>query len=68
MKKRILNGVAWVLLFAASILAIGGFNGPDKDLIVFLSVSVLAGVSILLFWLGGYTCKSNTSPTPKHVG
>lgn len=68
MRKRILNGGAWVLLFAASILAIGGFNGPGKDLIVFSSVSILAAVSILLFWLGGYTCKSNTSPAPKNVG
>lgn len=61
MTKRIFNIVAWILTLAASVLAIGGFNGPGKDLFIFLSVSVLAGIAILLFRLGGSSCTENAA-------
>ena len=56
MQKRVLNFVAWLLLIAASVLAFGGFNGPGKDLLVFMSVGILAGMAIVLFKLGGCSC------------
>ena len=56
MQKRVLNFAAWLLLIAASMLAFGGFNGPGKDLLVLLSVGILAGMAIILFKLGGCAC------------
>ncbi len=53
MKKRVLNFAAWFLLVAGSLLAFGGFNGPGKDLLVFLSVCILAGTAIILFKAAG---------------
>ena len=62
MQKRVLNFVAWLLLVAAYVLAVGGFNGPGKDLSVFLLVSVLACAAIILFKLGGYSCTKSSCP------
>ena len=62
MQKRVMNFAAWLLFLAASVLAVGGFNGPGKDLLVFLSVCVLAGMAIILFKLGGYSCTKTSCP------
>jgi hypothetical protein len=62
MQKRVLNFAAWLLLVAGAVLAFGGFNGPGKDLSVFLSVCILACSAIILFKLGGYSCTKNSCP------
>ena len=66
--RRILNGLAWTLLFAASILAVSGFDTDMNDhlvmLLIFL-IFVFASTSIPLFWFGGYNrerCVSRKIP------
>ena len=52
--KRILNSMAWILVFAASILAAGGLAVLENHRPVVVLVLLLASASIPLFWFGGY--------------
>jgi len=56
MRNRLASGVAWVLLFAACILAAGGsINlGRDHSVTAAVGVIALACVSNFLFRIGGY--------------
>lgn len=58
MNNRILNGLAWTLLFTASVLAITGVDTDINEHLVMLLVFILATASIPLFWYGGYNCRS----------
>ena len=55
MPQRTFNLLGWIFLIAGFVLAVGGINGTNRDLPVFLSVIALAGISIFLFWLGEWT-------------
>ncbi len=68
MQKRVINFAAWLLFLAASVLAVGGFNGPGRDLSVFLSVCILAGMAIILFKIEGYSCTKSSSPRLRDGG
>lgn len=52
--RRILSGAGWILLFMASILAVGSFDIGLNDSIMVTLVVILAGISILMFWFGGF--------------
>ena len=53
---------AWLLCLIACVLAVGGFNGPGRDLAVFLSVCVLAGTAIILFKFAHYCSTKRACP------
>lgn len=64
MKKRILNAVGWMFLFAASILSTGAFIEYDNT--VFILIFLFATAAIPFFWFGG--CNSRRCRPMKFDG